>query len=82
MKVVVFFAAIFIFALVMPQVCAEDGDEPTVREARRVRSMSLLRWIHSTKFELPVVVTVNVIIVLLYFNSSLSPRFLFVSGLL
>ena len=37
MEVVVFFAAICIFAVAMPQTYAEEEDEPAVREARRVR---------------------------------------------
>ncbi|KAI0213598.1 hypothetical protein LSAT2_001340 [Lamellibrachia satsuma] len=38
MKVAVFFAAICIFALVMPQAYAEEGDEPAVREARAAKA--------------------------------------------
>ncbi|KAI0208539.1 hypothetical protein LSAT2_006781 [Lamellibrachia satsuma] len=34
MKIVNFFAAICMFALVMPQTYAEEEDEPAVREAR------------------------------------------------
>ena len=42
MKVAVFFAAICIFALVMPQAYAEE-DESAVREARAAKGVSLLR---------------------------------------
>ena len=40
MKVVVFFAAICIFALAMPQTYAEE-DEPAVREARNAKGVCL-----------------------------------------
>ena len=43
MKVAVFFAAICIFALVMPQAYAEEEDEPAVREARGAKGVTLLR---------------------------------------
>ncbi|KAI0208542.1 hypothetical protein LSAT2_006784 [Lamellibrachia satsuma] len=38
MKVAVFFAAICIFALVVPQAYAEEEDEPAVREARGAKA--------------------------------------------
>ena len=42
MKVAVFFAAICIFALAMPQAYAEEGDEPAVREARGAKGVCSL----------------------------------------
>ena len=41
MKVAVLFTAICIFALVMPQAYAEEGDEPAVREARAGKGVFL-----------------------------------------
>ncbi|KAI0213599.1 hypothetical protein LSAT2_001341 [Lamellibrachia satsuma] len=38
MKVTVFFAALCIFALAMPQAYAEEGDESAVREARAAKA--------------------------------------------
>ena len=47
MKVAVFFAAICIFALVMPQAYAEEEDETAVREARGAKGVCdymLMHW--------------------------------------
>ena len=41
MKVAVFFAAVFIFALVMPQAYAEEEEEAALREVRGSKGTTL-----------------------------------------